>query len=194
MEIYYSYTDPFPAIPANYKCGGKVTKIHGDNIVFKTDIKMGLTPRYVAPIECVFQLGNNKFLNLMHFLFTFNFVVRDSKWPNEIKALRAIITEFYFEISKLLKEDHSITSKVKEDHLDILFEGLVFRLRLYQPKEVLLLKKYVNEEGLTTYQDTLESLNIEKRLNILPSLISALNGYSYFSQKLQRVFNLFFLV
>lgn len=104
------------------------------------------------------------------------FLARDSKWPSDLEALRAIITEFYFEIAKLLKQEHDVISKVKPDHLDVLFEGLVFRLRLYQPKEILLLKKYINEEGLTSYKETAESLALEKKLNILPSMISALNG------------------
>lgn len=104
---------------------------------------------------------------------------RDSKWPNDLNALRSIITEFYFEIAVLLKQNFNMLAKVKSNHIDILYEGVLFRLRLYQPKEILLLKKHTNEEGTTSYKETVESTELEKTLHIIPSLIGALNGYNF---------------
>lgn len=87
-----------------------------------------------------------------------------------------MLTEFYFEISRLLKEDYKIVSSVTPDYIDVFYEGFVFRLRLFQPKEISLLKKYVNEEGAVAYKDTPESLELERKLDILPKIIGALNG------------------
>lgn len=87
-----------------------------------------------------------------------------------------MLTEFYFEMSKLLKEDYKIVSTVKIDHIDVLYKGFVFRCRLFQPKEVSLLKKYIDEEGVVAYKDTPESLELEKKLDVVPKIVGALNG------------------
>lgn len=50
------YTDVFPPISTNYRCGNKVTVTLENNIVIN-EKKHGIIPRYVKPIECVLHLG-----------------------------------------------------------------------------------------------------------------------------------------
>ena len=98
-----------------------------------------------------------------------------SKWPRELKALRAMKTVFRCEIAKLLKTSY-IKTIVTEDYLDIFYKGFVFRMYLYYPKEVAILKKVVTTGGVTVYKDTPESLHMERTLDVLPKLIGAFNG------------------
>lgn len=152
LSDVFSYTEVFPPLPTSVKDNStesfkNCTIISGDSL--------GL---YVQPIECVFQLAQH------------------SKWPTELGALRNIITEFYFLISSSLKEQHGINCKVTESYLDVFYRGLVFRLRMYQQKEIILLKKNFKPDGVLFYRDNEESLYLEYKLNVLPRIQGALNG------------------
>lgn len=76
----------------------------------------------------------------------------------------------------MLEQQHDIITSITLDHLDVFYEGLVFRFRLFVPKELMLLKKVVDADGVTSYKDTEESLRLEKDLEILPKVTSALSG------------------
>lgn len=84
--------------------------------------------------------------------------------------------EFYIRLSELLEIDHDIISSVTLNHLDIFYEGLVFRVKLFIPKELTLLKKTTNSENIISYKDNEESLRLERDLEILPKITSALSG------------------
>jgi U3 small nucleolar RNA-associated protein 22 len=153
----FSYTEVFPPVPSNYRSGGKVTTTLENNIVMN-EKRVGVVPRYVKPIECVLQLEHS------------------SKWPKDLESIRRMKTAFYLEISKSLSKKHKIVSSVKPDCLDVLYEGYVFRYRLYVSREVGFLKRETTTNGVTVYKDTPESREMEMRLNVLPKLTGALKG------------------
>ncbi|EFA06414.1 nucleolar protein 6 [Tribolium castaneum] len=153
----FSFTDVFPPISTNYRSGSLVTPPLENNIVLN-EKKRGIVPRYVKPIECVLQLEHS------------------SKWPKNLTAIRHMKTAFYLEIAKQLDKKHKIVASVKPEFLDVLYEGYVFRYRLYLPREVGLLKRESTNNGVTTYKDTPMSRDIELQLGILPRVTGALKG------------------
>lgn len=116
-----------------------------------------IIPHHIAPINHVIQLN-------LH-----------SKWPDDLKAMRHIKTAFLLKLSDLLWRC-SIKSNVTRDHLDVYYGGLIFRYTIYHPKEIALLKKCINEEGIASYKDNKESIAMEKELNIAPKIFGALKG------------------
>jgi len=76
----------------------------------------------------------------------------------------------------MLKDSHNIISRASRDYLEVFYQGLVFRYRLYVAKEVALMKKDVTSTGSTAYTTNANSEEYEKTLNILPKVIGALKG------------------
>lgn len=64
---------------------------------------------------------------------------RSGRWPSELVALRKIKTAMLIRIGDNLKEQFQIRSIPNEDYLDVLFQGYIFRFRLYTENEVMLL-------------------------------------------------------
>ncbi|RZC39988.1 nucleolar protein 6 [Asbolus verrucosus] len=153
----FSFTETFPPIAMNFKCGNKITSALHNNIIIN-DKRLRVVPRYVKPVECVLQLEHS------------------SKWPKDLDGIRHMKTAFYLEISKLLAKKHKIVSSVKPEVLDVLYGGYVFRYQLYLSREIGLLKKESTSNGAIVYKDTPESREMEKKLNILPKLTGALKG------------------
>nr|XP_023013750.1 nucleolar protein 6 [Leptinotarsa decemlineata] len=152
----FSFTEAFPPIPANYKAEHS-SAVKGNSIVFSNE-NVDLVPRFIQPVECVIELEHS------------------SKWPNDLDALRAIKASFYLEMSKILNKEHVIISQPTADFIDVLYEGLVFRYRLYVPREIGLLKKVAAENGLICFRESEESFEIEKILRIMPRIVGALKG------------------
>lgn len=153
----FCYTAPYPCIPTNHFWNKKVTTCTGNNIMFKEPFVDDFVPRYVETIECVIHLGMN------------------SKWPQDLKALRYLQLGFYLELSKYLIQKE-IVSQVRRDCLEVLYKGLVFQFRLYNPKEIAALCKYTEPDGTVGFQETAESISLEYNLNTKPKLIGALHG------------------
>lgn len=76
----------------------------------------------------------------------------------------------------MLKDSHNIISRPSRDYLEVFYQGLVFRYRLYVPKEVAMMKKDLTDTGSTAYTTNADSEEYEKTLNILPKVIGALKG------------------
>lgn len=85
-------------------------------------------------------------------------------------------TAFYLKISELLQKQFRIKCNVKNEFLDVYYQGYVFRYYIYHPKETIFLKKHINPEGLIAYKDTPDSITLEMNFNISPKLNSALRG------------------
>ncbi|XP_037956173.1 nucleolar protein 6 isoform X2 [Teleopsis dalmanni] len=98
------------------------------------------------------------------------------KWPSELTALRAAKVAFYIEIARLLQEKHKLRTEVTYDGILILKEGYCFKIEIAHPKEIALLKKEINERGITQYTDSESSVALEKRHYILPKVTGALHA------------------
>lgn len=171
--MFYSYTEAFPPLACRFRPAEGVTEVKGVNVVFGN--KLSMAPRYIQPLDLVLHLGKFNF-TLLTVLYSFWGVEHSSKWPNDLEAVRHIKTSFYLEISDMLKDSHNIISRVSRDYLEVFYQGLVFRYRLYVAKEVALMKKDVTSTGSTAYTTNADSEEYEKTLNILPKVIGALKG------------------
>ncbi|KAF5299559.1 hypothetical protein FQR65_LT09364 [Abscondita terminalis] len=153
----FCYTALYPCIPTNHQWDKVQMACTNENIVFKEPFADDVCPKYLEAIECIIHLGIN------------------SKWPQNLQALRYIQLGFYLELSKYLK-GKEIIAQVRRNCLEVFYKGLVFRFRLYNPKEIAALRKYTEPDGTVAYQDTIESSALEYKLNVLPKLIGALHG------------------
>jgi U3 small nucleolar RNA-associated protein 22 len=64
-----------------------------------------------------------------------------SKWPTDVTAIARIKTAFYLRIAQVMLAEHSLTSAVAEEFVDIFVDGFLFRVRLLHEKEIHLLKQ-----------------------------------------------------
>ncbi|CAG9764718.1 unnamed protein product [Ceutorhynchus assimilis] len=152
----FSYSEVFPPIAAKFRQADNA-EIKGKNVIFPNK-KIGMIPRLIEPLELVLQLEHS------------------SKWPNNLEAIQHVKTSFYLEISKMLQDNHNIISHVTREYLEVFYEGLVFRYRLFVPKEIGLLKKAITETGELKYTENAKSEQLEKSLGILPKVNATLKG------------------
>lgn len=92
--------------------------------------------------------------------------------------MKNLRTAFYLQIAEQLTKDNDsvIQTNVCHEYLDILYYGLVFRIVLFHPKEVSLIKKHQDEHGVVSFRDTPESLKLEQDFCVVPRVVGALNG------------------
>jgi U3 small nucleolar RNA-associated protein 22 len=64
---------------------------------------------------------------------------RSGKWPAELEALRKVKTAMLIRLSENLKTQFQIRSVISREHLDVMYRGFVFRLRMFTDNEVSLL-------------------------------------------------------
>lgn len=93
------------------------------------------------------------------------------RWPSELKAFRCVKTTFYIDIAEKLREQLKLQAKTGLDGVYVLKKGFVFRVQIYHPKEIVLLKQQWNNENGTE-----NPIDLEKRLFLLPKVTSALHG------------------
>lgn len=95
--------------------------------------------------------------------------------------MRNLRTAFYLQIAEQLTQstgddNSAIRTNVCHEYLDILYQGFVFRIVLFHPKEVSLIKKHQDERGIVSFRDTPQSLKLEQDFCVVPRVIGALNG------------------
>ncbi|KAH1001156.1 hypothetical protein HUJ04_013403 [Dendroctonus ponderosae] len=152
----FSYCEVFPPVAARCQSAGKRQPAKENSLVL--DAVKQQVPRYLQPLELVLQLEHS------------------SKWPSDLQAIRHLKTSFHLEIAKMLKEKHNILCNATTEYLEAFYQGLVFRYRLYVPKEIVMMKKQTTEAGSTAYVDNAESQEYEKMLGILPKVNASLKG------------------
>ncbi len=100
------------------------------------------------------------------------------KWPDDLEAMRRIKAAFYIEISKKMASRYKSTSVESfPDCIEVLKNGILYRLKIFHPKEVFLTKEFLSSNNLTKlYRNNEKSLKLEFGGSILPKLTSALHG------------------
>lgn len=95
-----------------------------------------------------------------------------SMWPQKLQPLRSIKLAFYIELYDKLKELKlsNLDAKLTNDFIDILYDNFLFRLRLYVPKELMLLQNSVYQNGKLNRSNLRESIIIERELDIMPKI------------------------
>ncbi|OQR71413.1 nucleolar protein 6-like [Tropilaelaps mercedesae] len=145
------YTAVFPQIAAACDTDNRlVTRVEGRCV---PRVDHGI-PRLVRPIDVLLS-------------------VDCSKWPDELNALRVTKTLFYVALAKKLEGREC---QVFNDHLLVLFQGLLFRVRAFCLKEIPLTKQEVSPDGMIKHIESKVSQRLEFECVVLPKLISALHG------------------
>ncbi|EEC15910.1 nucleolar RNA-associated protein, putative [Ixodes scapularis] len=98
------------------------------------------------------------------------------KWPDDLEALRRVKAAFHVTLAKMLRENAKLVTTAHPEHVDVLKDGFVFRLRIAAHKEIGLARQSVGPNGAIAIKDTDLSRKIEFETEILPSLTSTLHG------------------
>ncbi|XP_064073088.1 nucleolar protein 6 [Vanessa tameamea] len=97
------------------------------------------------------------------------------KWPGDLEAFRCLKAAFHLQIAERLKKQYSLPTQAYDSHVDVLKNGLVFRLQIAHPKEITLLRRQV-EGGVVKFKESAESVELERETVALPRLRGALHG------------------
>lgn len=97
------------------------------------------------------------------------------KWPGEIHAFRCLKAAFHLQIAESLTKQYSLPTQASPTHIDVLKNGLVFRLEIAHPKEITLLRRE-KENGVVKYRESEESERLQNETVLLPKLRGALHG------------------
>ncbi|XP_004925060.2 nucleolar protein 6 [Bombyx mori] len=114
-------------------------------------------PHYTPVSRAVIELGHS------------------GKWPGDIEAFRCLKAAFHLQISDRLTEQYSLITHAYPSHVDVLKNGLVFRLAIAHPKEITLLKREI-ENGVVKHKDSEESARLQRDTQLMPRLRGALHG------------------
>uniref|UniRef100_A0A1I8ER67 Nucleolar protein 6 n=1 Tax=Wuchereria bancrofti TaxID=6293 RepID=A0A1I8ER67_WUCBA len=102
---------------------------------------------------------------------------QSGKWGDELGAIARLKTAFYIELSKILKEKHSMQAIPFDDYLIVHFNTVVFRLVINYPKEVHIMRK-LNGGKTGILKDSPASKLKELELVLEPQIASLLHSVS----------------
>ncbi|XP_028408170.1 nucleolar protein 6-like isoform X2 [Dendronephthya gigantea] len=97
------------------------------------------------------------------------------QWPDDLEAIQRIKAAFLLNIASILKNDHRLSAVATTQHVDVLKDGFVFRVKLAHYREMVLLK---NGEGNENSGAVMENSGqeLERILVHLPLLSSIIHG------------------
>ncbi|XP_022701446.1 nucleolar protein 6-like [Varroa jacobsoni] len=146
-----SYTAVFPQVAAACDTDTRLVTRSAGRCIPRADHGV---PKLVRPIDVLLQ-------------------VECSKWPDDLNAFRYMKTAFYITLASKLEGREC---QVFHDHLLVLFQGLLFRVRVSCTKEIALTKQVISPEGMVRHVENKMSERLEFEYIVLPKLISALHG------------------
>ncbi|XP_073959945.1 nucleolar protein 6 Mat89Ba [Choristoneura fumiferana] len=151
----FSYSEPFPPLPA----GPHKPWRRGGTCLIKDIEKDGVAtlPEYTPVCETVIELGHS------------------GKWPGELEAFRCLKAAFHLQIADRLNKQFNLPTQAYATHIDVLKNGLVFRLVIAHPKEITLLRREV-ENGVVKFKESEESIKLQCDTVLMPRLRGALHG------------------
>lgn len=152
------FTDAFPPLSTVHYAGKKITKPGEKSILLRTGHRSSMAPVYIPPVEVVLQLALS------------------GKWPDDTQAIRRVRAAFSIKIAECLKTQCGLVAQAFPNHVDVLKDGFVFRLRVAYQREPALLRQCVMPDGMVKIVDCKEALILEKETNQLPKLTSFLHG------------------
>ncbi|XP_026727595.1 nucleolar protein 6 [Trichoplusia ni] len=152
----FSYSCPVPALP---RAAPHNPWKRGNSCLVKDITRDGLPvlPEYTPVCKAVVELGHS------------------GKWPGEIHAFRCLKAAFHLQIAESLTKQYSLPTQASPTHIDVLKNGLVFRLEIAHPKEITLLRRE-KENGVVKYRESEESERLQNETVLLPKLRGALHG------------------
>ncbi|XP_061379629.1 nucleolar protein 6 [Danaus plexippus] len=152
VSAVFSSTEPAPP----ERRGERNPRRRGDSCLIKDQGDFRLPP-YVPANRMVIELSHS------------------GKWPGDIEAFRCLKAAFHLQIAEKLKSQFNLPTHARPEHLDVLQDGLVFRLRIAHAKEITLLRREL-VRGVVTFRETDESIQLYCDTVIMPKLRGALHG------------------
>ncbi|XP_072937991.1 nucleolar protein 6 [Epargyreus clarus] len=148
----FSYCEPCPAVgsPAD----AKVWRRGAAALIKDKDVRI---PQYTPVNHAVVELGHS------------------GKWPGDIEAFRCLKAAFNLQIADRLTKQYSLPAQPYPAHIDVLKNGLVFRLQITHPKEVTLLRREV-QKGVVKFKESEDSVKLQCDTVLMPRLRGALHG------------------
>lgn len=116
-------------------------------------------PKYVEPVGVIIHLETS------------------GQWPDNMQAIDRLKCAFLIKIGELLKAKFGLTVQPYSRHLDVLKDGLVFRIKITYFRELTLLRELRGTDGVLRKRDNQESLRLEREALILPQLTSTLHSF-----------------
>uniref|UniRef100_A0A2A4JMG6 Nucleolar protein 6 n=1 Tax=Heliothis virescens TaxID=7102 RepID=A0A2A4JMG6_HELVI len=153
VSSVFSYSSPLPALP---RAAPRRAWQRGDACLVK-DNDVPSMPEYIPVSRAVIELGHS------------------GKWPGEIHAFRCLKAAFHLQIAERLSTQYSLPTQAYPTHIDVLKDGLVFRLEIGHPKEITLLKREI-ENGVVKFRESEESVRLQCHTVLMPRLRGALHG------------------
>lgn len=149
------YTQVFPPVPLNLD----YSFFDRDKTSRSLVPKYGKPcPAYITPITVICHMEGS------------------GKWPHDHLAIRHIRAAFHIHLGELLKKHHNYTCRPCPTHLDVLKDGLVFRIQVAYHREPQVLRESLNAEGLLVVRDNEEAQALEMATIHKPLLTSTLHG------------------
>ncbi|XP_078367178.1 nucleolar protein 6-like isoform X2 [Oculina patagonica] len=150
-------TEVFPPSPCfkNSKVKPQITNEKlADNVLLPSEIK---NTSWCPAMEVVLQFETS------------------GKWPDELTAIQHIKAAFHITLAKLLKSECSLVTAASSQHVDVLKDGLVFRIKIMHYREMVLLQKNEITQDLKTDCER-KAKELEREITHLPLLTSTLHG------------------
>ncbi|CAB3244187.1 unnamed protein product [Arctia plantaginis] len=153
----FSYSCPLPALalPAPYNPWQR-----GSTCLVKDMSRpdgVATVPEYIPVCKAILELGHS------------------GKWPGDLHAFRCLKAAFHLQIAERLNLQYSLPTQAYPTHIDVLKNGLVFRLEIAHPKEITLLKREV-EKGVVKFKESEESVRLHLETVVIPRLRGSLHG------------------
>lgn len=150
----FRHTETFPPVPEIPQ--GKVELFHRSKDNFIPTPKA--TPVYIPTLPVLLSLQTS------------------GKWPDDLEAVRRIKSAFYIQVAEKLRILFDLNVRVFIDHVIVEHKGYIFKLLIVYHRDVALLKRIVEPNGIVKYRDNPESLLLQKDQEIAPLLTSALRA------------------
>lgn len=109
------------------------------------------------------------------------------KWPEDAQAVRRVRAAFSIKIAGSLQTQCGLTTQAFPNHVDVLKDGFVFRLRVAYQREPALLRQCIMPDGLVKVVDCKEAQVLEKEIIHIPRITSYLHGYVWLMVLTQNV-------
>ena len=150
----FRHAEPFPPLPQIPQGRVKLFGRSGDNLLPSVEA----TPMYTPTLQVLVTLQTS------------------GKWPDDIEAVRRIKAAFYIQMAEKLRNLFDLVVRVFIDHVIVEHKGYVFKLVIAYHRDVALLKRIVEPNGIVKYRDNPASLLLQRDQEITPRLSTALRA------------------
>ena len=101
----------------------------------------------------------------------------NSKLIDSIETIKKQRYLLYYELGRKISKTYNLFFKLNDSHLDVFFNGYVFRLILSFNKEIAIYRQMSSRTKLAKIVESFEADEIEFETQVLPSISSCINTF-----------------